>query len=127
MTVINYDAAKNLDSHVHRVGRTGRMSKNGKDDGDGEQYQQGVAYTLLTDKNADFAQTLGEAFEREGKEVSKELLALSQKSKRFGGSRKKYSRVGLGFEGTEPSAYEASATAGSGSTTQHASKRSRWG
>lgn len=36
-TVINYDAAKDNDTHVHRVGRTGRA-------GD----KEGVAYTLLT-------------------------------------------------------------------------------
>lgn len=36
-TVINYDPAKDPDTHVHRVGRTGRM-------GD----REGVAYTLLT-------------------------------------------------------------------------------
>lgn len=36
-TVINYDAAKDNDTHVHRVGRTGRA-------GD----REGVAYTLLT-------------------------------------------------------------------------------
>lgn len=131
MTVINYDAAKNLDSHVHRVGRAGRMNKSGKDDGTGEQYQQGVAYTLLTDKNADFAQTLAEAFEREGREVSQELLTLCQKSKRYGGGRKKHSKVGLGFGGTAPSTYGSSASSsapyGNGNATQTVVKRSRWG
>ena len=36
-SVINYDAAKDIDTHVHRIGRTGRA-------GDTE----GTAYTLLT-------------------------------------------------------------------------------
>ncbi len=36
-TVVNYDAAKDMDTHVHRVGRTGRA-------GD----KEGVALTLLT-------------------------------------------------------------------------------
>ena len=34
--MVNYDAAKDIDTHVHRVGRTGRA-------GD----KDGVAYTLL--------------------------------------------------------------------------------
>ena len=43
-TVINYDAAKDIDTHVHRVGRTGRA-------GD----KDGVAYTLLTPWQSAFA------------------------------------------------------------------------
>lgn len=95
MTVINFDAAKNLDSYVHRIGRAGRLQK------DGDEHQRGVAYTLLTEKNADFALTLAESFEREGRAVSQELVALSQKAKRFGGGRKKNSKVGLGFGNDE--------------------------
>lgn len=135
MTVVNYDAAKNIDSHVHRVGRAGRISGAGND---GEQqYQQGVAYTLLTEKNADFAQSLTEALGREGREVSQDLLDLCQKSKRYGGGRKKYSKVGLGFGGTDPSTYGSGArsSAVSPSSTNVAQnddrnekrKRSRWG
>ena len=76
-----------------------RKDVNGKDgkDGFGGQHQRGVAYTLLTENNADFAQSLLEAFEREGRAVSQELVALSQKSKRYGGGREKHSKVGLGF------------------------------
>ena len=136
MTVINYDAAKNLDSHVHRVGRAGRMSKSGQDDGTGEQYQQGIAYTLLTRANADFAQSLADAFEREGRAVSQELLALSQQSKRYGGGRKKNSKFGLGFGGTEASTYGGGAEQATDfpdepRTDSHqrhlTAKRSRWG
>ena len=29
MTVVNFDAAKNIDSYVHRVGRAGRLQKDG--------------------------------------------------------------------------------------------------
>jgi hypothetical protein len=39
--VINYDAAKDIDTHVHRIGRTGRA-------GD----KDGVAYTLVLPNEA---------------------------------------------------------------------------
>ena len=46
-SVVNYDAAKDIDTHVHRIGRTGRA-------GD----KEGTAYTLLTAKEARFAGAL---------------------------------------------------------------------
>jgi len=46
-TVVNVDAARDIDTHVHRVGRTGRA-------GD----KDGVAYTLVTPLEARFAGTL---------------------------------------------------------------------
>lgn len=42
--VVNFDAAKDIDTHVHRVGRTGRA-------GD----KEGTAYTLLDPKQSHFA------------------------------------------------------------------------
>lgn len=124
MTVINFDAAKNLDSYVHRIGRAGRLQK------DGDEHQRGVAYTLLTDKNSDFALTLVESFETEGRAVSQELVALSQKSKRFGGGRKKNSKVGLGFGndgGDESTQRPTDDYYGPATTTKTLNKKSRWG
>lgn len=43
-SVVNYDAPKDIETHVHRIGRTGRA-------GD----KEGVAYTLLTPKESHFA------------------------------------------------------------------------
>lgn len=43
-SVVNYDAAKDIDTHVHRIGRTGRA-------GD----KEGVAYTLLMPHQARIA------------------------------------------------------------------------
>lgn len=43
-SVVNYDAAKEVDTHVHRIGRTGRA-------GD----KEGVAYTLITPYETRFA------------------------------------------------------------------------
>ena len=95
-------------------------------------HQKGTAYTLLTERNADFALTLVEAFEREGRSVSSELVALSQKSKRYGGGggRKKNSKVGLGFGNQgEDSTHRSSANYyGPAATTQQPlKKKSRWG
>lgn len=94
--VVNFDAAKNIDAHVHRVGRAGRLRKESSD-GSGGHFQRGVAYTLLTSKNANFAASLADAFDREGREISQELANLCNKSNRFGGGRVKQSKVGLGF------------------------------
>lgn len=97
---------------------------------DGGAHQKGVAYTLLTERNADFALTLVEAFEREGRSVSSELMALSQKSKRYGGGRKKNSKVGLGFgnQGEDSTHLSAANYYGPTATTQQPmKKKSRWG
>lgn len=126
MVVINFDAAKNIDSHVHRVGRAGRLSKEG-DDG-GQQHQRGVAYTLLTaKKDANFAVSLAEAFEREGREVSEELAGLCQKSGRFGGGRKNHSKDGLGFGSSEVTARASEQSHYGPSSNQPVKKKSRWG
>ena len=58
-----------------------------------------MAYTLLTNKDSNFAASLAEAFDREGRKVSPELVQLCQKSSRYGGGRVKHSKVGLGFGG----------------------------
>ncbi len=93
-TVINFDAAKNLDSHVHRIGRAGRLNRKLAEN----EHKKGVAYTLLTHKNADFAKILMEAFEREGREVSDELFKLAMKSKHYGAGKQKWDKGGLGFD-----------------------------
>ena len=93
-TVVNFDAAKNLDSHVHRIGRAGRLSRKLAEN----EHKKGMAYTLLTQKNADFAKILMEAFEREGREVSDDLFKLAMKSKHYGGGKQKWNKKGLGFD-----------------------------
>lgn len=164
MVVVNFDAAKNLDAHVHRVGRAGRLRKNkgitassaigtttdaaaatttGEQQQKQQQHQRGVAYTLLTEKDANFATSLAEAFDREGREVSPELAQLCQKSSRYGGGRVKHSKDGLGFGSKAASGSiagtSAAAAAGAANvshyygptktTSNHhppPSKRSRW-
>lgn len=111
-TVINYDPPKNLDAHVHRVGRAGRLSK--------EEQQVGAAYTLLTRKDADFAHVLRNSFEREGREISQELEALARQSRKSGNvaSRSKVNVSGLGYDPQDRSRWEEQEAP--------AKKKSRW-
>ena len=107
-TVVNFDAAKNLDSHVHRCGRAGRLSKDSQ--------KTGAAYTLLTRKDADFAHVLKDAFVREDRDVGEDLIELASLSRRSGNvtTRDRHNKSGLGHERVSPNVAPPP-------------KRSRWG
>lgn len=64
-TVVNYDVARDIDTHTHRIGRTGRAG------------EKGVAYTLLTNKDTTFAGDLVRNLEGANQAVSKELMDLA--------------------------------------------------
>ena len=66
--VVNFDIAKDMDSHVHRIGRTGRA-------GD----KEGVAYTLIIQKEARFAGELVNSLIAAGQNVPAELADLAMK------------------------------------------------
>ncbi|KAL0435986.1 UNVERIFIED_CONTAM: DEAD-box ATP-dependent RNA helicase 24 [Sesamum radiatum] len=67
-SVVNFDIAKDMDMHVHRIGRTGRA-------GD----KDGTAYTLITQKEARFAGELVNSLIAAGQNVSTELMDLAMK------------------------------------------------
>lgn len=67
-SVVNFDIAKDMDMHVHRIGRTGRA-------GD----KDGTAYTLITQKEARFAGELVNSLIAAGQNVSIELMDLAMK------------------------------------------------
>ncbi|XP_010507898.1 PREDICTED: DEAD-box ATP-dependent RNA helicase 24-like [Camelina sativa] len=75
-TVVNYDIAKDMDMHVHRIGRTGRA-------GD----KDGVAYTLVTQREARFAGDLVNSLVAAGQNVPPELMDLAMKDGRFKSKR----------------------------------------
>ena len=62
--VVNFDNAKDYDSHCHRAGRAGRMSK------EKGEVNRGVCHTLLTEKDRRFAEVLLQSMERERRVVS---------------------------------------------------------
>ncbi|KAI3414409.1 uncharacterized protein J3R85_016415 [Psidium guajava] len=85
-SVVNFDIARDMDMHVHRIGRTGRA-------GD----KDGVAYTLITQKEARFAGELVNSLIAAGQNVSTELMDLAMKDGRF--RSKRDSRKGGGRKG----------------------------
>lgn len=70
-TVVNYDVARDIDTHTHRIGRTGRAG------------EKGVAYTLLTNKDTTFAGDLVRNLEGANQAVSKELMDLAMQVRRL--------------------------------------------
>ncbi|KAL4572181.1 hypothetical protein LXL04_018950 [Taraxacum kok-saghyz] len=75
-SVVNFDIARDMDMHVHRIGRTGRA-------GD----KDGTAYTLITHKEARFASELVNSLIAAGQNVSMELMDLAMKDGRFRSKR----------------------------------------
>lgn len=79
--VINFDYPNNSEDYVHRIGRTGRASK------------QGTAYTLFTIKNAPKARDLVSVLTEAKQEISPKLYEL------VGTGRDKFNRRGGGYRG----------------------------
>ena len=84
-TVINFDPPKNWNTHVHRIGRAGRMSA--KDD-----QQEGSAYTLMLPSNVEFAKAMIREYKREARPIPPEIqkLANHQTKRDHGSSSKGY-------------------------------------
>jgi len=74
-SVVNYDPPKNWDTYVHRIGRAGRLSQ--EDD-----QQLGTAYTLLTDADASFANTLKSVWERDGRLIPDDLEGVASSNRK---------------------------------------------
>lgn len=83
--VINYDVARDITTHTHRVGRTGRAG------------EKGVAYTLMTPSDQNFAGDLVRNLEIANQLVPEELLELAMKNPWFKKSR---FRSGKGKKGS---------------------------
>ncbi|XP_013391796.1 ATP-dependent RNA helicase DDX42 isoform X2 [Lingula anatina] len=74
-TVVNFDVARDIDTHTHRIGRTGRAG------------EKGMAYTLVTEKDKEFAGHLVRNLEGASQEVPKKLMDLAMQANWFRKSR----------------------------------------
>jgi len=76
-TVLSYNAACNIETHTHRIGRTGRAG------------EKGVAITLLTTKEKKLAAHLVEQLETQQQKVPNELMQLALSFQNFRTARGK--------------------------------------
>ena len=118
-TVINYDVARDIDTHTHRIGRTGRAG------------EKGYAFTLVTQKDKEFVGHLIRNLEGANQEVPEKLMELAMKSSWFRNSRYKQDRVkktsgGLGYRsrpGNTSSSSQTSHTQSSNSSSDSSTNR----
>ena len=71
-TVVNYDVARDIDTHTHRIGRTGRAG------------ERGTAYTLVLPKDREFCPHLVRNMESSDQQVPQPLLELAMQVCWFG-------------------------------------------
>ncbi|KAI9560256.1 hypothetical protein GHT06_014270 [Daphnia sinensis] len=99
-TVVNYDIARDIDTHTHRIGRTGRAG------------EKGMAYTLVTPADKEFAGHLVRNLEGASQVVPEPLMDLAMQSawfrkSRFKGGQGRKPNVGgrgLGYSDKTPTA-----------------------
>ncbi|KAF0986639.1 hypothetical protein HZS_1974 [Henneguya salminicola] len=116
-TVINYDISKNITTHIHRIGRTGRAG------------ELGDAFTLVTHQDIHILPDLVRNLEASNQFVSDDLLQLALKNERFQKQRSNIkniskqssgirNRFGLGFNFNQTNTSSSSASVDH-KTTEH--------
>ncbi|KAJ5076035.1 atp-dependent RNA helicase ddx42 [Anaeramoeba ignava] len=70
-TVVNFEVARDVNTHVNRVGRTGRAG------------DKGVAYNLIMESESNFAAVLFHSLKLADQEVPEKLLEIAMQNKNF--------------------------------------------
>uniref|UniRef100_A0A8C4PWR5 ATP-dependent RNA helicase DDX42 n=2 Tax=Eptatretus burgeri TaxID=7764 RepID=A0A8C4PWR5_EPTBU len=112
-TVVNYDVARDIDTHTHRIGRTGRAG------------EKGIAHTLITNKDANFAGDLVRNLEGANQHVTRELMDLAMQNPKFrktrfkggGGRKPNIGGGGLGYRERPGLGMESPASASGGANS----------
>lgn len=74
-TVINYQVPKNIETHIHRIGRTGRMGVEG--------VTPGIAYSLLLSTETSFAVDLVQNLRLSKQPVAPELQIMAERDPKW--------------------------------------------
>ena len=91
---MNFDVAKNVETHIHRIGRTGRMGIDG--------VQPGKAYTLITNSESGAAIDLIKNLRVSKQPIPPELQRLAESNPKYHSAmnpRREKQTGGLGFGG----------------------------
>eukprot|EP00041_Stephanoeca_diplocostata_P023722 m.588588 g.588588 ORF g.588588 m.588588 type:complete len:791 (+) comp22365_c0_seq16:126-2498(+) len=86
-TVVNFDVARDIDTHTHRIGRTGRAGT------------KGTAHTLVDLSETHFAGELVRNMEQANQEVPQDLIDLAMRDPQFKKHRKKGKNPALRADG----------------------------
>ncbi|KAI3389142.1 hypothetical protein SNEBB_006087 [Seison nebaliae] len=86
-TVVNYDIARKIDTHIHRIGRTGRAG------------QKGVAYTLISKEDKEYIPQFISYLQQTHQKIPEQLLELGKLNKFF---LKKYEKNRSLYSSTAP-------------------------
>jgi len=85
--VINYDFPKEIEDYVHRIGRTGRKTNEG--------YNEGTAITFFTSANSRLAGKLIEIMREANQAIPQELLDMGSRGGGGFGGKQRYSSGGF--------------------------------
>jgi len=132
-SVVNYNVAKTVDQHVHRIGRTGRMGIDG--------VTPGIAYTFLTQRDNEFASDLIRNLRMSSQVIPQELEEVARAPTKGNGNRfaapghgwqqqftsQQYTTQQSSVPSRSPLPFVPAQTTAISGSSSHQKKKSRWG